>query len=266
MKQHILVAALMSLAPSLADAQVCTPNPAAPALDHVVLVVSDLDQATSGFHGLGFRLKQGRLHANNLLNRHIKFRDGSSIELMTVAGEPRDEMARAYSRLAVEGDGGVYVALKVSSTSSPLSTADSLELNPQTSSSGPWQFVGFDVGSPAAAVFFSAGGANLQDPDSLVSHTPQVTGLVEAWVEGGPELITLLEKLGASRCRPDRGPDGRLGQRLLLSRGAIVVVPMRAGVRPRVLGAHLASSRVVRTPTTIWPHPTFWLSYISAVP
>jgi hypothetical protein len=266
MKQHILVAALVSLAPSLARAQVCTPNPASPALDHVVLVVTELDQAASGFHDLGFRLKQGRLHANSLLNRHIKFRDGSSIELMTLAGEPRDEMAREYSRLAIEGDGGVYVALKVSSTSSPLRTADSLELNPQTSSSGPWQFVGFESGSPAAAVFFSAGGANPVDPDSLVSHIPQVTGLVEAWLEGGPELITLLEQLGASRCRPARGPDGRMGQRLLLSRGAIVVVPMRDGVRPRVLGANLAATHVVRTPTTVWPHPNFWISYISVIP
>lgn len=266
MKQHILVAALISLAPSLAQAQPCTLNPASPALDHVVLVVSELDQAASGFRELGFRLKQGRLHANNLLNRHIKFRDGSSIELMTLAGAPRDEMAREYSRLAVEGDGGAYVALKVPSTTSALRTADSLGLNPQTSRSGPWQFVGFDAKSPAAAVFFSAGGANQVDADSLVSHIPPVTGLVEAWVEGGPELIALLEQMGASRCRPVRGPDGRMGQRLLLSRGAIIVVPMRDGVRPRVLGVNLASKHMVRTPTTIWPHRNFWLGYISVIP
>jgi hypothetical protein len=58
----------------------CVADATAPALDHVVLAVRDLELASAAFEKHGFRLKRGRLHPNNLLNRHIKFRDGSEIE------------------------------------------------------------------------------------------------------------------------------------------------------------------------------------------
>ena len=106
----VVIAALVLAAD---PAQECVGSPSAPALDHVVVVVRDLEAASSGFRSAGFVLKQGRLHANNLLNRHVKFRDGSSIELMTVRGTPGDAMARDYAALAAAGEGGVYVALKV---------------------------------------------------------------------------------------------------------------------------------------------------------
>jgi catechol 2,3-dioxygenase-like lactoylglutathione lyase family enzyme len=109
----IIMAAAVSIAASSLPTQECTGAAGAPALDHVVLVVRDLDRAAAPFQKHGFRLKEGRLHANNLLNRHIKFRDGSSLELMTVRGSPGDAMARDYADLAASGEGGVYVALKV---------------------------------------------------------------------------------------------------------------------------------------------------------
>jgi hypothetical protein len=37
---------------------------------------------------LGFTLKQGQLHANGLDNRHLKFEDGTELELMTVGSTP----------------------------------------------------------------------------------------------------------------------------------------------------------------------------------
>jgi hypothetical protein len=105
-----LLAAQLAL---IAVGAACTGSARAPALDHVVVVVRDLDAAATAFRAAGFRIKPGRLHANNLLNRHIKFRDGSEIELMTVSGPPRDGMAQRYAALLAAGEGGVYVALKV---------------------------------------------------------------------------------------------------------------------------------------------------------
>jgi hypothetical protein len=51
------------------------------------------------------------LHPDGLLNRHIKFRDGTEVELMTVSGAPRSRMARDYASLLAAGEGGVYAAL-----------------------------------------------------------------------------------------------------------------------------------------------------------
>jgi hypothetical protein len=238
--------------------QPCVASRSAPALDHVVLAVRDLDRASAPFRAHGFRLKPGRLHGNNLLNRHVKFRDGSSLELMTVQGEPRDAMARDYAELAAAGEGGVYVALRVESLARPVKAAGALDLDSRESGSGPWRFLSFSPPSPAAAVFFSAGSGVVQDPEALVSHEPDVTGLAEAWLEGGSELAALLERLGATRCGPARSPDGRTGERLALSRGSIVVVKP-SSARPRVLGVVLRLRQAGGG--TVWPHPSFWVQY-----
>jgi hypothetical protein len=255
----MLVTAALSLLLVPQLSQECTAASTAPALDHVVLVVRDLEAASAGFRSRGFKVKPGRLHANNLLNRHIKFRDQSSLELMTVRGTPRDAMARDYADLAAEEEGGVYVALTVSRIEGPKAAAAALALPTHESSSGPWRFLSFPPASPVAAVFFSVGSAIVQDPDSLVDHVPGVTGLSEAWLEGGAEVVSLLERLGAVRCRTVEAPDGRTGEQLALSRGRLVIVPPRAAGRPRVLGVVLGLQE--DGGGTVHPHRGFWVRY-----
>lgn len=239
--------------------QGCAATSTAPALDHVILVVKDLEGASAGFRARGFKLKPGRLHANNLLNRHIKFRDQSSLELMSVRGTPRDAMARDYAALAAEEEGGVHVALSVPSLDGPRAAAAALAIPTRESSSGPWRFLSFPPSSPAAAVFFTAGSAIVQDPDSLLDHLPGVTGIREAWVEAGAHVGSILEALGAVRCGTVQAPDGRPGERLALSRGRIVIVPPRAAGRPRVLGVVLGLQE--SGGSTVHPHPGFWVKY-----
>jgi hypothetical protein len=237
----------------------CIGAPSAPALDHVVLVVRDLDAASAGFEQQGFVLKRGRLHPNSLLNRHIKFRDGSGIELMTVQGQPGDAMAQDYVDLLEVGEGGVYVALAVADVDAPGHAAAALRLDRRQSASGSWQFLSFPPGSPAAALFFSAGVPVPNDLESTVSHDPDVSGLAEAWVEGDSAMGELLRRVGATDCGDARALDGRVGRRWGLSRGALVIVSRRPQVRPRLLGVVLQG----RTPgeRTVFPHREFWVRY-----
>jgi hypothetical protein len=233
--------------------------PSAPALDHAILAVSDLDRVSQSFRSAGFRLKTGRLHPNGLLNRHIKFPDGTEIELMTVRGTAGDDMARRYAKLIAAGDEGAYVALRARELRSVEEQSAALGLDPRRSSSGAWQFLGFAETSSAAAVFFTTGGAAVADVDSIFQHQPRVTALAELWLEGGTALTTLLQRLGSILCGQANGPDDRVGQRWALSGGSIVVVPPRDTARPRVLGAVLeipgVHSRIVR------PTPQFWIQY-----
>lgn len=260
----IALAPLVALLAVAGSPTACVADSTAPRLDHVIIAVRDLDAASAGFVRHGFRLKPGRLHANGLLNRHIKFRDGTSIELMTVAGTPGDAMARNYAALIAGGAGAVYAALTVAELGGADSGARALGLATLRSGSGTWRFLSFPESSPAAAVFFGAGNFSVQDPDSLVSHDPEVAGLDEVWLEGGRDLATLFEHLGAQRCGEARAPDGRVGTRWALARGFIVIVPMRASSRPRVLGV------VLRGPTPgdddVRPHPALWIRYRSAAP
>jgi catechol 2,3-dioxygenase-like lactoylglutathione lyase family enzyme len=113
-----------------------TASPTPLALDHVVIAVKDLESAKAHFSALGFRLKPGRLHTNNLLNHHIKFRDGSGLELMTLAGPPRDRMAEELGVLIASHDGGAYVALRTPDVNAIGRAASALGLSPSFSTSG----------------------------------------------------------------------------------------------------------------------------------
>jgi hypothetical protein len=261
MKKMVAQSLVWSLALVLPGAaqQVCEAAAAAPALDHVVVVVRDLDAAAAAFRAHGFRIKPGRLHANNLLNRHIKFRDGTEVELMTVAGRPGDAMAQDYADLSAAGEGGVYVALGSGDIAVADSAARVAGLETRHSTSGAWRFLSFPPNSPAAAVFFASGVGAVRDPDSLVAHVPAVDGLAEAWLEGGAALAELLARLGATRCGDARAPDGRTGQRWALRSGSVVIVPPRGALRPRVLGVVLRSGALRDLVT--FPYGGFWVRY-----
>jgi hypothetical protein len=259
----------------LTTQQPCMAAASAPALDHAIVVVRDLERAATAFRNLGFKIKQGRLHPNGLLNRHIKFPDGTEIELMTVQGKATDAMARDYADLLAAGEGGVYVALKLGSADRSSRRTDLLDLastvmdaernavaaglKPHRSSSGSWQFLGFPNASPAGAVFFSFGDFTVQDADSIFGHTPPVSGLAEVWLEGGAALGDYLRALGAAPCDSVRTSDGRVGRRYILRRGAVVLVPPRNAARPRVLGAVLSST--APRADVLRPIPEFWLRY-----
>ncbi|HEX6316733.1 MAG TPA: VOC family protein [Gemmatimonadaceae bacterium] len=244
----------------------CVAAASAPALDHAILAVADLDEAARGFSSHGFRLKAGRLHANGLLNRHVKFRDGTSIELMTVRGAARDALAADYSWLVQHAEGGVFVGLAIDDLGVVERAATRSGLRAQQRASGPARFLSFGSSSPAAAVFFMMPGPPVRDADSLVTHTIKVDGLTEALVEGGEALENLLAAMGATQCGSATAPDGRTGRRWTLSRGALVVVrPEHPDARARVLGVVLRSSMPSqRVDTTVFPHPAFWIRARSA--
>jgi hypothetical protein len=194
------------------------------ALDHVILAVRDLDAAAQRCEQLGFTLKPGRPHANGLLNHHVKFADGTSLELMTVQGRPRDRMARDYASLIRERDRGAYVAIRAEDLAAVARAAKQAGLSARESSSGAWRFLSFPPESDAGAVFFVSAGPPVHDPDSLTTHRNGATRLAEVTVEGGPKLDSLFAALGArpgSEARTARGP----AQSWDLGRGLVTVLP-----------------------------------------
>ena len=65
-------------------------------VDHITQVVGNLDRAILEYQSYGFTLKKGRAHPNGLENAFVQFRDGSEIELMSLTGVPKDEVAQRY--------------------------------------------------------------------------------------------------------------------------------------------------------------------------
>ncbi len=239
----------------------CAAPGAAVRLDHAIIVVRDLDAAAARFEPLGFRTKAGRLHPDGLLNRHVKFRDGTGIELMTVRGTPTSRMARGYAALLAAGEGGVYAALWTANMARVRATATRLGHTPRVTRLGAWEFLSLPGLGDAAAVFFGAGGLQADDPDSVLSHPNGAVGLEAAWIEAGPELERLLGALGSRPCGAVTLPNGVVGTRWALARGSLVLVEPRETTERRVLGVEVrraasgeAASRVVE------PLPGFWLT------
>ncbi len=261
----LLALAALVAAPAVADAQASVPLGVR--LDHVVLIVSDLDSAAAPFAQLGFRFKPGRLHANNLVNRHIKFRDGTGIELMSLAGPPADSMALRYEALLARGAGGAYVALHTNDLDAVAAEARRLGLATRRASSGPWRFLGFPGPSDASAVFFVAGGIAANDPDSVTAHRNGALALTQAWVEGGPLLDSLLFAVGGRLAEYVQGPDARRGARWQLAAGQVVVVPRAFPDEwPRPVGAVLGRTHLAAAPISFHRLPLrFWVTLANEV-
>ena len=79
-------------------------------LDHIPVVVKDLARAKLDFEKLGFTLKPGRPHDNGLRNEHVKFANGTEIELVTPS-EASDALSTQYVEWLRGGDGAVSLGL-----------------------------------------------------------------------------------------------------------------------------------------------------------
>jgi catechol 2,3-dioxygenase-like lactoylglutathione lyase family enzyme len=81
-------------------------------LDHVVIAVNDLEQATADYRELGFTVIYGGKHASGTThNALVCFRDGTYLELLAPTGEPPKPGAMDFSHLLEHGEGVVAYAL-----------------------------------------------------------------------------------------------------------------------------------------------------------
>lgn len=165
-------------------------------------------------------------------------------------------MAAQYQTLLDDGGGGVFVALTAESLVGPERVAVRLGLGPVRSASGAWRFLSFPRGSPAAAVFLSAGAGPVQDPDSLLAHVRGVEALEGVWVEGGEPVALLLAGLGATSCGTAIGPGGARGVRWGLARGGVVLVPARPGARPGARRGQCSARRLGQTRSSRYTRPS----------
>lgn len=113
-----LLGALLAIAGSLS---VKAREPVTLGLDHIPVVVRDLERATATFRALGFSLKPGREHGDGIRNAHVKFPNGSGLELLTVAAptaQKVDDLSRHYLDLIRAGDGPAFMSLHARNTAS----------------------------------------------------------------------------------------------------------------------------------------------------
>lgn len=194
-----------------------------------MIAVADLTAARSIFRDtLGFTLKPGRVHENGLENVHIRFGDGSALELMATGEGQPDGLSERYSRFLARGDGGAFVALRAGPADSILGRLGELAAEAEVVKGRAFDWVSFPEGHPLHSVFFVHVRVRPPDEPAHLQHSNGTSGLGEVWLEvPDPEkLAEVLKKFGSSPCGEIEGLAGLVGQGHGLAGGTLVVVPI----------------------------------------
>src|SRR6185437_6528311 len=166
-------------------------------LDHIPIVVRDLDRAAADFAALGFVLKPGRPHANGLRNAHAKFADGTELELIS-PGAPVDELSRRYVDWLKQGDGPIALGL----------------------------FVPQGTPAPIEGIFFDHRQKSPTDRPAHFAHPNGASTLAAAWLAGSRAERALAEFAGGWPVDwPACSPFGTVARVLRLTDGEIVLLP-----------------------------------------
>jgi hypothetical protein len=203
----------------------------------MITVVVDLDSAVIAFEDLGFTVKKGRLHDNGLLNAHIKFNNNTSFELMSIKGEPTDELAKEYTELLKSGEGGVFLAVTGISIEALANKLKDLGIDYNIIPGKSWDYLTFTTKSGLAHIFFIDYHIKTIDSREIMTHENSVKGIEVVWIEGDEKVKRLLESLGLKPVRIKSDITFGGGQDYFAGSGSIIVLPRNnPNQRPRIKG------------------------------
>ena len=204
-------------------------------IDHVIAVVADLDSTVIAFEELGFTVKKGRLHDNGLLNAHIKFKNNTSFELMSIKGEPTRELAREYTELLKSGEGGVFLAITGINIEALADKLNDLGIRYNIIPGTSWDYLTFMSKSGLAHIFFIDYHIKTIDSKEIMTHENSAKGIEAVWIEGDEKVKRLLESLGLKPVRIKSDIRFGAGQGYLAGSGSIIVLPRNnPNQRPRI--------------------------------
>ncbi len=186
-------------------------------MDHIPIVVSDLEIAVADFHRMGFAIKPGRPHSDGIRNAHVKFPDGTELELIT-APQSADALTSEYRAKLATGEGAVYFGLYAPDHTSLLTKLKELG----TSVRQDGGLLTFPAADPLHPLFFALGEKSPTDRPEHFAHSNTGIRLSGLWVRRIPQLLSLMRNLGfaprkISPCGPIKGevqavrlPEGNL--------------------------------------------------------
>jgi hypothetical protein len=196
-------------------------GPAVTGLDHIPIAVNDLSLAADRYRALGFALKPGRPHDNGITNQHVKFPDGTELELIT-APAGVDPLTRKYRGHLALGDGPAFLAFFA-----PVPGRVPQRLN-----------------APLDYIFFGPRNASPTDRPEHFAHPNTADSFVSVWLAGDDLSAErqLLERLGARLVRRQVSlPAPLMTDVAVLGEGEVVFLP---AARQVVKGRRIAGATV----------------------
>jgi len=179
--------------PAAGQAPAPTPVPLVLGIDHIPVVVEDLEKAEADFRAMGFVIKPGRVHADGIRNAHIKFPDGAEIELIT-ASAAVDELTSEYRAKMKTGEGPVYFGLYAPDQAAVLARFQTLGIKAQDDDG----MLGFPSTSPLHPLFLGGRNKASTDRPEHFAHANSAKSLSGLWVRDSPQLRELLKGLASA--------------------------------------------------------------------
>jgi len=199
-----------------------TPRQLVVGLDHIPVVVADLQKAEADFRAMGFAIKSGHVHPDVIRNVHVKFPDGTEIELIT-APAAVDALTAEYRAKLRSGEGPVYFGLYAPDHPSLIArlNASGLPLREDGAT------LDFPPETALHPLFFGSRNRTPTDRPEHFAHPNSAVRLSAVWIRDTPALHTLFRDLGisvqpVSLCNPILA---RKGSMALLAEGRVYLVP-----------------------------------------
>ncbi len=149
-------------------------------LDHIIMAVSDLERAAESYRMLGFTLKPGRPHENGIQNRHVKFTEGTEIELIT-APEARDPLTAEYLRFLASGDGPAFVGFYAPEQNKLAENLDTIGKTYRREG----RLLTFPESDELRYIFFGQRTGSTTDRPEHFRHPNGAYELIGVWIAGG---------------------------------------------------------------------------------
>lgn len=247
-------------------------------IDHIPVVVANLEKAEADFRRMGFSIKPGHSHADGIRNAHVKFLDGTEIELIT-APAAVDTLTTEYRAKMKSSDGPVYFGLFAPDRTALAAKLRSNGFSVQDDKS----ILTFPADNPLHPLFFGGRNKSPTDKPAYFAHANSAVRLSALWVHDNQELRTLLKSIGKfsppkRQCAPFSSSEDNAAT---LSEGAVYFVPSASAnvVAARVevrslttLKSLLKKNKVAVTrgitcaPHAVWISPTIahgiWLEFV----
>ena len=208
-------------------------------LDHIPIAVNDLDAAAGRYRELGFTLKPGVPHANGIRNQHVKFQDGTELELITA---PRgiDPLTMTYRRHLSVGDGPAFVAFYAPSMARVAEQLDEARQAYRLDRA----YIDIPDSDPLGYIFFGPRNRSPTDRPEHFAHANTAESLVAVWIAADDlsRERRLLQTLGATLSRADVWvPDKVSAEVARLPEGEVVLLKAARQLVPgrRIVGATL---------------------------
>jgi catechol 2,3-dioxygenase-like lactoylglutathione lyase family enzyme len=165
-------------------------------VDHIPVVVADLEKAIADYRAMGFAIKPGRPHADGIRNAHVKFPDGTEVELIT-ASQAMDALTSEYRARLMTGEGPVYFGMYAPDHATLAAKLRLLHTAAQQDNGS----IVFPADSPLHPLFFGSRNKAPTDRPEHFAHPNTAVRLSALWVRDSHELRMLLQSLNVPMTR-----------------------------------------------------------------